>query len=89
MRRDGDRVEGAVGLTVGEDVTITPALWNGAQRLSGAGDVTWTVSHEGTVSILRDGSPDRRRLRARAPGKTTVTAALGEARASFDVEVVP
>jgi hypothetical protein len=89
MRRDGDRVDGAIGLAVGEDVTITPALWNGAQRLSGAADAVWTVTHEGTVSVLRDGSPDRRRLRARAPGKTTVTVALGDARVSVDVEVVP
>jgi len=89
MRRDGDRVDGAIGLAVGEDLTITPALWNGAQRLSGAGDVAWTVSSDGVVSVLRDGSPDRRRLRARAPGKATVTAALGDAAASVDVEVVP
>jgi len=89
MRRDGDRLDGAVGLAVGEDLTITPALWNGAQRLSGAADVTWTVSREGTVSVLRDGTPDRRRLRARAPGKATVTAALGGASASVEVEVVP
>lgn len=89
MRRDGDRVDGAIGLTVGEDVTITPALWNGAQRLAGAGDVAWTASPEGAVSILRDGSPDRRRLRARAPGKATVTVSLGDASAAVDVEVVP
>lgn len=89
MRRDGDRVDGAIGLAVGEDVTITPALWSGAQRLSGAGDVAWTVAPEGAVSVLRDGSPDRRRLRARAPGKATITAALGDTKASVDVEVVP
>jgi hypothetical protein len=89
MRRDGDRVDGSIGLAVGEDLTITPALWNGAQRLGGAGDVAWTSSHEGTVSILRDGTPDRRRLRARAPGKTTITASLGDTKASVDVEVVP
>jgi hypothetical protein len=89
MRRDGDRVDGAIGLAVGEDVTITPALWNGAQRLAGAGDATWTVSTEGTVSVLRDGSPDRRRLRARAPGKATITVALGDVSAAVDVEVVP
>lgn len=88
-RRDGERVDGAIGLAVGEDVAITPALWSGAQRLAGAGDVAWTVEPEGTVSLLRDGSPDRRRLRARAPGKATVTAALGETRATVEVEVVP
>jgi hypothetical protein len=89
MRRDGDRVDGAIGLAVGEDVALTPALWHGAQRLAGAADVAWTVSSEGTVSVLRDGSPDRRRLRARAPGRATITVALGDASASVDVEVVP
>ena len=89
MRRDGERVDGAIGLTVGEDVTIAPALWNRAQRLSGAGDVAWTVSNEAAISVLRDGSPDRRRLRARAPGKATVTVALGDVQATVDVEVVP
>ena len=89
MRRDGDRLDGAIGLAVGEDLAITPALWSGPQRLSGAGEVAWTVSNEAAVSVLRDGSPDRRRLRARAPGKATITAALGDASATVDIEVVP
>ena len=88
-RRDGERVEGSLGLAVGEDVTIDPALWNGAQRLAGDSDLTWTVSDDHAVSVLRDGSASRRRLRARAPGKTTITVALGEAKATLDVEVVP
>lgn len=88
-RRDGDRIEGAIGLTVGEDVTLVPTLWNGAQRLAGSSDATWTVDAEGALAVLRDGSADRRRLRARAPGKATVTVALGDAKASFDVEVLP
>ena len=54
------------------------------------GDALWTVSTRGHRSVvLRDGSPDRRRLRARAPGKTTVTVALGDVKATVDVEVVP
>lgn len=87
-RRDGDRIGGAIGLAVGEDITIQPTLWNGAQRLSGDGDATWSVSSEGTLSVLRDGSSDRRRLRARAPGKTTVTVALGDTKAAVEIEVV-
>lgn len=88
-RRDGDRIEGAIGLTVGEDVTLVPTLWNGAQRLAGSGNATWTVDADAALAVLRDGSSDRRRVRARAPGKATVTVALGDARASFDVEVLP
>ncbi|HEU0029027.1 MAG TPA: hypothetical protein VFQ53_00250 [Kofleriaceae bacterium] len=88
-RRDGDRINGAIGLAVGEDLTIQPTLWNGAQRLSGDGDVSWTVANPSTLSVLRDGSSDRRRLRARAPGKTQVVVSLGEAKATLDIEVVP
>jgi hypothetical protein len=88
-RRDGDRLAGTVGLAVGEDLTIAPALWNGAQRLAGDADIEWTSSNDAAVSVLRDGSTDRRRLRARAPGKATLTVALGEMKTTIDVEVVP
>lgn len=91
-RRDGERIANTIALTVGEDVTLAPALWNGAQRLSGDGEAQWTTTATATtgpVAILRDGSADRRRLRARAPGKTTITVALGEIKATVDVEVVP
>lgn len=88
-RRDGDRVAGAVGLTVGEDLVLQPALWNGAQKLAGDSDAQWSVAPEGTVALLRDGSADRRRLRARVPGKATITVALGDAKTSLDIEVVP
>ncbi len=88
-RRDGDRVTTSIGLAVGEDVTLAPSLWSGSQRLAGDADVRWTVSSETAVSLLRDGSADRRRIRARAPGKATLTVAMGDAHASIDVEVVP
>jgi hypothetical protein len=88
-RRDGDRIGGAIGLAVGEDVTLVPTLWNRAQRLSGEASAQWTVSTDGTVTVLRDGSSDRRRLRARAPGTTRVTVALGTISTTVDVEVVP
>ena len=103
-RRDGERITSAIALTVGEDLTLVPALWNGAQRLAGDGEAQWTATATmatatatattpaaatAPVAILRDGSADRRRLRARAPGKTTITVALGEVSAAVDVEVVP
>jgi hypothetical protein len=88
-RRDGDRIGGAIGLAVGEDVTLVPTLWNHAQRLSGEADAQWTVTTDGTLAVLRDGSGDRRRLRARTPGTTRVTVALGGVSTSVDVEVVP
>jgi hypothetical protein len=88
-RRDGERLAGTVGLAVGEDLTLEPALWNGAQKLAGEAELTWTVTDDKTVTVLADGSADRRRIRARAPGKATVTASLGGATTSIDVEVVP
>ena len=88
-RRDGERLAGTVGLAVGEDLTLQPALWNGAQKLAGEAELQWTVSDDKAVAVLPDGSADRRRIRARAPGKATVTASLGGATTSIDVEVVP
>lgn len=88
-RRDGDRIGGAIGLAVGEDVTLVPALWNHAQRLSGDAEATWTTSADGIVSVLRDGSTDRRRLRARSPGRVTVNVAMNGVSTAVDVEVVP
>ena len=41
-RRDGDRIDGSIGLAVGEDITLVPTLWSGAQRLSGDGGAQWT-----------------------------------------------
>lgn len=88
-RRDGDRIAGAIGLAVGEDITLEPALWSGAQRLSGDGEIQWTSSDDKVVSVLHDGSSNRRRLRARAPGKSTITVGLGEAQTTVQLEVVP
>jgi len=88
-RRDGERLAGSLGLTVGEDVTLVPSLFNGAQKLAGDPEAQWTVDNETTLTVLRDGSSDRRRLKARAPGKTTVTIAIGDAKTTVDVEVVP
>jgi hypothetical protein len=92
-RRDGERIAGTIGLTVGEELTLQPALWNGSQRLSGDGDVTWKSSGPGgdpsaALALLRDGSTDRRRLRAREPGKSTITVSLGGAETSVEIEVV-
>jgi len=86
-RRDGDRIDGAIGLAVGEDVTLVPTLWNGAQKLSGDGGAAWTIDGD-AVTVLRDGSSDRRRFRARAPGKTTVRVGNGETTTSVEIEVV-
>ncbi|HEY4241131.1 MAG TPA: hypothetical protein VGM88_15015 [Kofleriaceae bacterium] len=86
--RDGDRIVDQISLAVGEDATLVPTLWAGAQRLGGAGALAWTESTP-SLAILRDGSADRRRIRARAPGKTSITVAIGDIETTLDVEVVP
>ena len=88
-RRDGDRIGAGISLAVGEDVTLEPTLWFGAQRLSGDADITWTATDDKVISVMRDGSTNRRRLRARAPGKSTVTVALGDAQTTVAFEVLP
>jgi hypothetical protein len=88
-RRDGERVEGNVGLAVGEDLALVPTVWNGAQRLAGDIAAKWTITGDARLAVLPDGAGDRRRLRARTPGKATVTVAIGDAQVSLDVEVVP
>ena len=86
---NNERIAGAIGLAVGEDITLEPALWFGAQRLTGDADVQWTSSNDHVISVLRDGSAARRRLRARSAGKSTITIALGEVKATVELEVVP
>jgi hypothetical protein len=88
-KRDGDRIAGAIGLAVGEDVTLVPSLFDGSQKLAGDPEAQWTVDNDAALVVLRDGSSDRRRLRARAPGHARVTVALGSATTTVDVEVVP
>jgi hypothetical protein len=88
-RRDGEHVSGTVGLAVGEDLTLAPTMWNGAQQLSGEVEGQWTITGDAKLSVLRDGANDRRRLRARAPGKATLVVAMGDARATLDLEVLP
>jgi len=88
-RRDGERINGPIGLAVGEDLTLVPSLFNGAQKPAGGPDPQGTVDNQDALVVLRDGSTDRRRLRARAPGKATITVALGAATTFVTVEVVP
>ena len=88
-RRDGDRIGGAIGLAVGEDITLEPTLWFGAQRLAGEADITWTPTDDKVISVMHDGSTNRRRLRARAPGKTIITVALRDVQTTVELEVLP
>jgi hypothetical protein len=87
-RRDGERVENSVGLAVGEDLALVPTAWNGAQRLAGDIQAKWSLTGDAHLVVLPDGAGDRRRLRARGPGKATLTVAIGDAQTSLELEVV-
>ncbi|HTJ45974.1 MAG TPA: hypothetical protein VL463_27910 [Kofleriaceae bacterium] len=81
-------------LVSGESRWITPAIFGGAQRLAGAGDISWTVECDAgaacpQIALLTDGAPDRRRLVARTPGKARVVLEGLGLHANVDVEVVP
>lgn len=88
-KRDGERVTSSLGLVVGEDISLLPSLFHKAQKLTGEPGVKWSVDNETSLIILHDGVGDRRRLLARAPGKATITVAIGDVVANVDVEVVP
>jgi hypothetical protein len=91
LERDGgERIAGTVQLVAGEDLKLSPALWNRAQRLEGASALDWSIDCAGAcpVALLRDGTPHRRRLRAQRPGKATITIAGLGLRETLDVEVV-
>ena len=86
-RRQGE-LSDTIELTVGEDVRIRPVLYAGNQELSGRAETVWTIDEQ-VADILRDGEPTRRRLIARAPGRTTVRVAALGCESTFDLMVVP
>jgi hypothetical protein len=89
----GEEVSRPIQLVVGESRWLTPAIYGGAQRLAGTGDVTWQVACAaptcGAVALLTDGTPDRQRLVARAPGAVQVSVVGLGLTTTIEVEVVP
>jgi hypothetical protein len=90
-RDSGERVADALDLVPGEEVKLHPAVWHDGQRLEGASSLTWTLACDGPcpVALMRDGSPDRRRLRAQQVGKATVVIAGLGLEERLAVEVMP
>jgi len=88
-----DEVVAPIQLVVGEARWLVPAVFGGAQRLAGTGDVAWRVRCEGdacaSIALLGDGVAERRRLIARAPGKATIALDGLGLSTTLDVEVVP
>jgi len=77
------------GLPFAGDPLNHAALLNRGQKLSGRADVKWSVDKPEVLAVLADGTPERRRLRARAAGSATVTVALDGVTSSLEVEVQP
>jgi len=87
-RAGAGEVVGAVELVAGEQLVLTSTLIAGSQRLAGEGELDWQLEGE-SVSLLRDGATDRRRLIARTPGHARVVVASLGVSATVDVEVMP
>jgi hypothetical protein len=81
-------VTAPLDLVVAESVLLAPRIYAGAQRLAGSAESTWQVEPP-VLDVLSDGVPERRRLVARAPGRTKVTVSMLGSSASIDVRVVP
>jgi hypothetical protein len=80
-------------LVAGETRWLSPAIFGGAQRLAGAGDLAWQVTCDAqpcaAIALLTDGSNERRRLVARVPGKARIAIEGLGLHTDVDVEVVP
>ena len=89
-----EEVTAPIQLVAGESRWLEPAVFGGAQRLAGAGDIAWRVECDGNgacaqVALLTDGAPDRRRLVARTPGTARIALDGLGLHTTVDVEVVP
>jgi len=86
-RRSQGEVRDAIELAVGESLRLRPVIYAGNQELAGQAETEWRVD-EGVAEVLRDGAPSRRRLIARAPGRTTVSVNALGLESTFDLVVV-
>jgi hypothetical protein len=91
-----EEVTAPIQLVAGESRWLEPAVFGGAQRLAGAGDIAWHVECDaganaacGEIALLTDGAPERRRLVARKPGSAHIALDGLGLHATVDVEVVP
>ena len=90
QRRDGERIAGTLGLAIGEDITLVPSLFNGAQKLAGLGGHGVDVVERGAVSDAARWLVPIAAACARArPARRPSPSPSATRRASLDVEVVP
>jgi hypothetical protein len=84
---DLGEVTAPIDLAVGESVTLSPRLYAGSQRLAGSAEPTW-LAKPPLVDVLRDGVPERRRIVARRPGKTTLMVRVLGQSSAVELNVV-
>jgi hypothetical protein len=90
-RADGEDAAPMIGpieLLPGDELTLVPRPYLGALRLLGRSPVEWSVSGDG-VALLADGTPERRRLVARAPGTAMIAVEAFGFATELTVEVLP
>jgi len=81
-------VPGKVQLLVDDELPLSAELYAKTQRLLGEPEATWAVDHD-CVQILEEGTPNRRRLVARAQGETTLKVTANGLETTLDLEVLP
>lgn len=88
---DGEAVaelEGRVQLLVGETFGVSAGLRHQAQDLAGKVSIRWQTD-PAIAPLLDSGSPGRKRVLARAPGRTTLVAKAGGLITEIPLEVLP
>lgn len=81
-------VAGRIQLLVGDEVRLSPVLYRGEERLLGERPVTMEADGE-VVTVLDEGLGAQRRVVARTPGRTTLTATMAERTTTLELEVLP
>lgn len=90
-RRDGGLELGEiledVEMIVGDEMIVDVEAYRDSQRLLGNKDTTWTNGPE--ITLLRDGSPGRRRVVARTPGETDLVVGTFGFEKTLHIVVLP
>lgn len=90
-RRDGGLELGEIveeiQMVSGDEMVLEVAPYLDSQRLLGKGTSEWSTGPN--VTLLRDGSPERRRVVARTPGEEDITVRAFGFEKTLHVEVLP
>ena len=88
LERNGEEIIGTIELLPGDELSLSIAPYRDITRLLGSGSADW-ASSSSAVDVLQDGNPRRRRLVARQPGTTTITASCFDLEATINLVVLP